>query len=58
MREYDVELAVGEALVLGNRILTILDIQGDEFTFRIDHLDELENDPLLATGQASRLPPR
>ena len=41
MREYDVELAVGDAVCLGDRILTILDIQGDEISYRIDDAQHL-----------------
>jgi hypothetical protein len=36
MDESRVELSVGESLRLDDQILTVLDIHGDEITFRID----------------------
>ena len=36
MRKYEIELAVGDTLLIGNEMLTILEIDGDEITFRVD----------------------
>jgi hypothetical protein len=37
MDDARVELSVGESIRLDDQILTVIDIQGDEITFRIDH---------------------
>jgi hypothetical protein len=34
--EFTVELAVGDVLLIGNRTLTVIDIEGSEVHFRID----------------------
>jgi len=38
MRERDLELAVGDTLRVGDYLLTLLDVEGDEVTLRIDEL--------------------
>lgn len=48
MPEITLELAVGDVLVIGNRTLTVIDIDGSEVHFRVD--DDLSALPLdLAT---------
>jgi hypothetical protein len=39
MDELRIELCVGESIRLDDQILTVIDIHGDEITFRIDHAD-------------------
>lgn len=40
MRQSDVELAIGDSVRVQDHVLTVLDIHGDEITFRLDHADE------------------
>ncbi|MBS0265707.1 MAG: hypothetical protein JSS02_27490 [Planctomycetes bacterium] len=40
MEEARVELSIGESIQLNQQILTVVDIQGDEIIFRIDHVDD------------------
>lgn len=48
--EITLELAVGDVLVIGNRTLTVIDIEGSQVHFRVD--DELSAHPLdLTTGE-------
>ena len=55
MHDQEVELAVGDVVRIGNHLLTVIDIDGEDVSFRIDHLDDaaLEIEPA-----ASVLPPR
>lgn len=46
------ELAVGDVLVIGNRTLTVIDIEGSEVHFRID--DDLSALPLELTTDELR----
>ena len=39
MQEIELELAVGDVLQVGERTLTLIDINGPEVTFRIDSAD-------------------
>lgn len=43
MPEFTVELAVGDVLLIGNRTLTVIDIEGPEVHFRVD--DDLSPHP-------------
>lgn len=36
MPEITVELAVGDVLIIGNRTVTVIDIEGSEVHFRVD----------------------
>ena len=45
MENRELERAVGDALHIGDCVLTVIDIDGDEVAFRIDH------------GEAGRLSP-
>jgi hypothetical protein len=59
MRESRFELAVGDSVRLDDQILTVIDISGEEITFRVDFADELEADNVLcAENQDKPLPPR
>ncbi len=59
MLESGIELAVGESVRLADHILTILDIHGDEITFRVDHPDDNLCGEAFAVGSlAGQLPPR
>lgn len=49
MHEQEVELAVGDVVRIGDHLLTVIDIDGDDVSFRIDHLDEATL-PLEAAG--------
>ena len=49
--EFRVELAVGDVLIIGNRTLTVIDIEGSEVHFRVDpHPDSPAVDPLADAG--------
>ena len=39
VQEIELELAVGDVLQVGERTLTLIDINGPEVTFRIDSAD-------------------
>jgi hypothetical protein len=58
MRESGVELAVGDSVQLDNHLLTVMDINGDEITFRLDRAGD--GDPGLDDpfGLATRRLPR
>ena len=59
MSESRFELSVGDSVRLDDQVLTVLDINGDEITFRIDLADEPgPNDLLVADPLEKRLPPR
>ena len=59
MRESRFELAVGDSVRLDDQILTVIDISGEEITFRVDFADDLEADNLLcAENQDKPFPPR
>ena len=38
MPEQTIELSVGDVVYLGSRTLTVIDIDGDEVSFRIDEI--------------------
>lgn len=42
MRQSDVELAIGDSVRVQDHVLTVIDIHGDEITFRLDHADEAD----------------
>jgi hypothetical protein len=59
MLESGIELAVGESVRLADHVLTVVDIHGDEITFRIDLLDDaLVGEPFIPGDLAAQLPPR
>lgn len=59
MRETCVELSVGDSVHFDDQVLTVIDIHGDDVTFRIDRCDELNPTSHSPFGEniASR-PPR
>lgn len=50
MREFGFELAVGDSVHFADQVLTVIDIHGDEITFRLDHADDT---PAGEIGDAS-----
>ncbi len=59
MRESRFELSVGDSVRLDDQILTVIDITGEEITFRVDFADELESGNVLcAEDEGKSLPPR
>jgi hypothetical protein len=59
MRESRFELAVGDSVRLDDQILTVIDISGEEITFRVDFADDLEADNVLCAEDLDKpLPPR
>jgi len=59
MRESRFELAVGDSVRMDDQILTVMDISGDEITFRVDYADELEPGNVLCGEELDKpLPPR
>jgi hypothetical protein len=54
--EITVELAVGDVLLIGNRTLTVIDIEGSEVHFRVDEERcPLPPDPHQAEARTFRL---
>ena len=49
MREWTVDLAVGESIHVGEYMLTVLEITNGEITFRIDSIDDVAE--LVASGE-------
>jgi hypothetical protein len=39
------ELSVGDAIRIGNRVLTLIDIEGGEVAFRLDEIPAETRDP-------------
>jgi hypothetical protein len=59
MRESRFELAVGDSVRLDDQILTVIDISGEEITFRVDFADALEADSVVCADNLGKpLPPR
>jgi hypothetical protein len=59
MRETRFELSVGDSVRLDDQILTVIDINGEEITFRVDIADDAESGNVLCSEEeAKRLPPR
>ena len=59
MPKHEFELAEGDSIRVGNRILTVIDIDGDDVSFRVETIDVLETEG-VAGGfyERPRLPPR
>ena len=49
MPEQTIELSVGDVVYIGDRTLTVIDIDGDEVSFRVDEI--------AAEAQVSAAPP-
>jgi hypothetical protein len=59
MRQSGVELAIGDAVQLQDHLLTVIDIQGDEITFRLDQIEEVDSGtPPRPFSLIDRRPPR
>jgi hypothetical protein len=58
MRESQFELSVGDSIRLDDQILTVIDINGDEITFRVDIADEAPSENVLCGDDAKRQLPR
>jgi len=59
MRETDVELSVGDSIHFNDQVLTVIDIHGDEVTFRIDRGDDHNSTPDSRFGESLACrPPR
>ncbi len=48
MQEQEIELSIGDSLQLGQHTVTVIDIDGGEVSFRIDH--EEDNEPVSVGG--------
>jgi hypothetical protein len=57
MQELSFELSVGDVLQVGDQLVTVVDIDGPEVTFRIDRL-EPDSDALPLETCAAVLPAR
>lgn len=53
-----VELSVGESIRLDDQMLTVVDIQGDEITFRIDPVADGDPGELFCGLSSAQRPPR
>jgi hypothetical protein len=56
MRNQEIELSIGEALVLGDHLLTLLDIEGKHVLVRVDPHDSVASDVVSAPELS--VPPR
>jgi hypothetical protein len=54
MREMRFELSVGDSLRVDDQVLTVMDIIGDEITFRVDFADELESESVLCAEEIDK----
>jgi hypothetical protein len=54
MRELRFELSVGDSLRVDDQVLTVMDIIGDEITFRVDFADELESESVLCAEEIDK----
>lgn len=65
MNESEMELNVGDTILVGERLLTVVDVEGQEVVFRIEDISShgaidpsSEYSPWLTTGEENQLPPR
>lgn len=42
MQEQEIELSIGDSLQIGEHTVTVVDVEGDKVSFRVDHEDELQ----------------
>lgn len=54
MQEYELQLSIGDVVRIGNVTLTVIDIEGDEVSFRIDEDDDVNAAVLSDLGHALR----
>lgn len=58
MQEYELELAVGDAVQIGDCIVTVVDIEGTDISFRIDTPESDDAEAFLASSISPFRPPR
>lgn len=58
MREFEVELSVGDTLHVGDYVLTVVDIEGSAVSFHIESLDSLDADNSENSADSFRWSPR
>ncbi|HEY3967941.1 MAG TPA: hypothetical protein VGM05_25485 [Planctomycetaceae bacterium] len=58
MDESRVELSVGESMRIDDQLLTVIDIQGDEITFRIDPIADCDAGEQFCGLNSAQRPPR
>ncbi len=58
MQQFDMELAVGESFQIGNRLFTVIDIDGPEISVRVDHVDDDLAWPHAAPHEPDFPPPK
>ena len=46
MQYHEVELSVGDVVLLGEQVVMVVDIDGDDVTFRVDDLESFDDDPM------------
>lgn len=56
MHEQEVELGIGDVVRIGDHLLTVIDVEGDDVSFRIDLITE-PRVPFELASSAAR-PPR
>lgn len=55
MQDYEMELSVGDVVCLGHSVLTVVDIDGQEVSFRVDKLDDAS--PIVHHSAEHAAPP-
>ncbi|MFO1022342.1 MAG: hypothetical protein U0903_16855 [Planctomycetales bacterium] len=65
MNESEMELNVGDTILVGESLLTVVDVEGQEVVFRIEDISSHESidlggecSPWLTTGEENPFPPR
>lgn len=56
MQVSGIELAVGDSVRIQDQILTVIDIHGEEITFRLDPIDDSPANPAEDAADPSRRP--
>ena len=54
MQEQEIELSIGDSLLIGEHIVTIVDVEGDEVSFRIDHEEDYQQ---ISSGELGAIAP-
>lgn len=58
MREFEVELSVGDTLHMGDYVLTVVDIEGSAVSFHIESLNSIDTDNSEFSAGTFRWSPR
>lgn len=58
MCESRIELSVGDSVRIEDQILTVLDVSGDEITFRLDFVGDSDSENLVCGNGSEKRPPR